>query len=175
MRPISWAITAVVVAFVLFVIAGVTPIGRGPFQSMFAVGEVAPIDFTKMASIRGPAQWLACPGYEMCKELDDRTPIYDNDVASIKRHWDTMLKEQEPGMQLLTADDATHQYTYVSRSGFFQLPDLTTVQIFANGETRASIAIFSRSVYGFGDFGSNSRRVIRIMDYMDKNLSLYKR
>ena len=65
MRPIQWVITALVVAVVLFVIAGVTPIGRGPFQSLFAIGEVNPIDFTKMASIRGPAQWLVCPGYEM--------------------------------------------------------------------------------------------------------------
>ncbi len=175
MRAVSWAITAAVLAFVVFVIVGVTPLGREPFSALFKVGEVGKIDFTQMSSIRGPAAWLVCPGYEMCTALDDRTPIYDNDVASIKRTWDKMLKEQEPEMQLLLADDALHQYTYVVRSGFFQLPDLVTVQIFANGETRGSVAIFSRSVYGAGDFGSNSRRVIRIMDYLDEILSLYKR
>jgi hypothetical protein len=73
------------------------------------------------------------------------------------------------------ADDAIRQYTYVERSSFFQLPDLVTVQIFPNGETRASVAIYSRSVYLVGDFGSNPRRVIAMMDYLDEHLSLYKR
>ncbi len=175
MRVLSWLIGLVVVGAVVFVILGVTPLGRGPFQAMFAVGPIEKIDFTKMASLRGPAQWLACPGYDMCVELDDRTPIYDNDVNSIKRTWDRMLGELFPQLELVQSDDTIRQYTYLQRRAFFQLPDLVTVQIFPNGETRGSVAIFSRSVYSVGDFGSNSSRVIRMMDYLDEHLSLYKR
>ncbi|MBM3506730.1 MAG: DUF1499 domain-containing protein [Alphaproteobacteria bacterium] len=164
-----------IAALVVIVVMGVTPLGAKPFSALFEIGAVEKIDFSKASSIRGPAQWLVCPGYDMCAALDDRTPVYDNSVDSIKRTWDRLLQEHFPKMQLLLADTAIHQYTYVERSGFFQLPDLVTVQIFANGETRGSVAIFSRSVYKAGDFGSNSRRVIRMMDYLDEHLSLYKR
>jgi hypothetical protein len=175
MRILSWLIGIAVLAAVVFVIVGVTPIGKGPMTAMFETGPIEKLDFSKTASIRGPAQWLVCPGFDLCTELDDRTPIYDNDVNSIKRLWDRMLQEQFPKMELVLADDAMHQYTYVERSSFFQLPDLVTIQIFPNGETRASVAIFSRSVYPVGDFGSNPRRVIAMMDYLDEHLSLYKR
>lgn len=166
---------AAILGLVVFVILGVTPLGRAPFQALFEVGEVAKVDFTDAESMRRPARWLGCPGFEMCKELDSRTPIYDNEAAVVKAMWDRMLREQEPGLQLVLADDTARQYTYVSRSAFFQLPDLVTVQILPQGERRAAVAIFSRSVYRAGDFGSNSRRGGRIMDYLDEHLQLYKR
>lgn len=175
MRVFAWLLGIAALALVVFVVMGVTPLGRAPFSALFKTGDVTKLNFHEIASIRGPAAWLVCPGYAMCVELDDRTPIYDNEVTTVKRLWDRMLREQFPKMELVLADEADHQYTYVVRSGFFQLPDLLTIQIFPNGEMRASVAIFSRSVYGVGDFGSNARRVIRMMDYLDSQLSLYKR
>lgn len=175
MRIFGWVLAALALAVVAILVLGTTPLGRGPMQSMFAVGDVEKIDFRQVGSMREPARWLACPGFDMCRESDDRTPIYDNDVTQVKRMWDRLLREQEPNMQLVLADDTDHQYTYLVRRAFFQLPDLVTLQIFPQGETRSSVAIYSRSVYPVAEFGANAGRVIRMMDYLDENLSLYKR
>lgn len=175
MRIFGWLLGVVALGLTIFFVLGVTPLGRGPFQSMFPVGEVQKVDFAQAGSVRGPAQWLVCPGFDLCRESDDRSPIYDNSVDQVKRMWDRVLREREPAMELVLSDDALRQYTYVVRRSFFQLPDLVTVQFIAEGETRSKIAIFSRSVYPLGDFGANAGRVIGMMDYLDSNLSLYKR
>lgn len=175
MRIFGWLLGATALGLMIFLMLGITPLGRGPFQSLFPVGDVQRIDFAQLGSVRAGAQWLVCPGFDLCRQSDDRTPIYDNSADQVKRVWDRMLREREPALELVLSDDALRQYTYVVRRAFLQLPDLVTVQFIPEGEARAKIAIFSRSVYPLGDFGSNATRVIRMMDYMDSNLSLYKR
>ena len=48
---------------------------------------------------------------------------------------------------------------YVARSAVLNFPDLVMVQVRDEGLGRSNLILYSRSVYGYGDFGVNRRRV----------------
>jgi len=50
------------------------------------------------------------------------------------------------------------KFTYVHRSMVFRFPDVVTVEIQPLSDTSSTLSIFSRSVYGYSDFGTNRRR-----------------
>ena len=54
---------------------------------------------------------------------------------------------------------ATHQYTYIQRSRLFHFPDTINVKLIALPNHQSTIAIYSRSKYGYGDLGVNKKRV----------------
>ncbi|MSO69605.1 MAG: DUF1499 domain-containing protein [Alphaproteobacteria bacterium] len=47
------------------------------------------------------------------------------------------------------------------RTWFWQFPDHITIAALPLGDSRASLALYSRSRYGYGDFGVNRRRAQR--------------
>ncbi len=62
---------------------------------------------------------------------------------------------------LLTRYDDLRQAHFVERIPVFGFPDLITVQVLEDGVNRSRLVIWSRSVYGYSDFGVNRRRVAR--------------
>ena len=54
---------------------------------------------------------------------------------------------------------AAWQAHFVARSALFNFPDLITVQVAEAGPHRSTVALYSRSVYGYGDFGVNRQRL----------------
>ena len=48
---------------------------------------------------------------------------------------------------------------YVQRSRFLRFPDVVTVRFISIDDTHATLAIYSRSLYGMGDFGVNKARI----------------
>ncbi|MDE2581773.1 MAG: DUF1499 domain-containing protein [Rhodospirillales bacterium] len=51
------------------------------------------------------------------------------------------------------------QLHWVARSAVWNFPDLVTGQVLADGPAAARLILYSRSVYGYGDFGVNRRRL----------------
>ena len=51
------------------------------------------------------------------------------------------------------------QAQFVARSAVFNFPDLIAAQVNAVGADRSSLVLYSRSVYGYADFGVNRRRL----------------
>ena len=51
------------------------------------------------------------------------------------------------------------QLHWVVRSAVWNFPDLVTGQVLADGPDAAQLILYSRSVYGYGDFGANRRRL----------------
>jgi uncharacterized protein (DUF1499 family) len=47
----------------------------------------------------------------------------------------------------------------VQRSAFFRFPDTITLQVFPLPDGTSTLAIYSQSNYGYGDFGVNKDRV----------------
>ena len=50
---------------------------------------------------------------------------------------------------------------YVQRTQLMRFPDLVSVRFYDLAGGQSSIAIYSRSVYGYSDMGTNRRRVER--------------
>lgn len=51
------------------------------------------------------------------------------------------------------------QIHWVARSAVLNFPDLVTAQVVADGQDSSSLVLYSRSVYGYSDFGVNCQRV----------------
>ena len=51
------------------------------------------------------------------------------------------------------------QSVFVQRTALLRFPDTVWVQLVALDAESSSLAIYSRSNYGYGDFGVNERRV----------------
>ena len=69
------------------------------------------------------------------------------------------VAEGQPRTFVLRRFDGERQAHFVARSAVFGFPDLVAVQVVAEGEGRAQVIIWSRSVYGRSDFGVNRKRV----------------
>ncbi|MBT3395662.1 MAG: DUF1499 domain-containing protein [Alphaproteobacteria bacterium] len=175
MKHFGWWFTgAVLIAGIFVSVLAVTPLGEKPFRAMFEPGEITIIDFAEVQLERRPNRFLVCPTFDLCSELNDRTAIFDAEVHELKARWDELVA-LEPRMELVLADEEKMQYVYIQRSQLFRLPDVFTVQFYDEGNFRSTLAIYSRGVYGSGDFGSNSSRVFRFIDGLEETLNVYRR
>ncbi|KAA8492203.1 hypothetical protein FVE85_3641 [Porphyridium purpureum] len=61
--------------------------------------------------------------------------------------------------------------SYVCRTKLIGYPDLLMFEVIPVDDANATLAIYSRSVYGFGDWGVNKARVDRLVDLIGKRLT----
>jgi uncharacterized protein (DUF1499 family) len=67
--------------------------------------------------------------------------------------------ERQPRVTLLSSDPNIEQYEYQVLTPVIHFPDAVTVRLLPENEGRTTVAIYSRSHYGYGDLGENRRRV----------------
>jgi uncharacterized protein (DUF1499 family) len=131
--------------------------GRLP-ERFFTVGKVPELDFKTLQRRDVPNQYLMCTN-QLCKAyIDDLPPIYGANVFEVRKAWEILLQGEPRVKELHRNMDAT-QIDYVQRSAFWRFPDIITIRFIAIGEKKTTIAIYSRSVYGAGDFGVNRARI----------------
>lgn len=138
-------------------------------ERIFSVGRVPVLDFATLQRRDTPNQYLMCQN-ELCTAyIDDLPAVYAATVAEVRSAWEEVL-EREPRVRELRRDLQGTQIDYVQRTPIMRFPDLITIRFIPVDETRTTIAIYSRSVYGQGDFGVNKAR---IRDWVGKlNLKL---
>lgn len=131
--------------------------GRLP-ERFFTVGKVPEINFATLERRDTPNQYLMCAN-QLCKAyIDDLPPIYGATVDEVRAAWEEMLS-REPRVKELHRDLQAAQIDYVQRSAIWRFPDIITIRFIAIGAKKTTIAIYSRSVYGQGDFGVNKARI----------------
>ena len=116
------------------------------------------LELRSFARADKPAEVLACPpGY--CAARADLTvpdyPIPLERLAAIVREAvtaipRTTIERDEPARQRLVA---------VQRTAVLRFPDTIWIELIARGPASSSVAIYSRSNFGYYDFGVNRRRV----------------
>jgi uncharacterized protein (DUF1499 family) len=62
----------------------------------------------------------------------------------------------------------------VARTATLNFPDLITVQVRADGPAASTLVLYSRSVYGYSDFGANRKRVIAWLAALDTTLNAHR-
>lgn len=115
-------------------------------------------DFSTFEKTSEPNQYLVCPPGLCSAAVDRGSPIFDIDADALLARWQTMISQQRRTREL-TGNPDMRQYSFVQRSLIFGFPDVITMRIFARPENRSTLAIYSRSRYGFSDFGVNKRRI----------------
>jgi len=116
------------------------------------------IDFKQLVPGPKPNQFLVCPaGYCLAKP-QLVSPVFAISGAILQQRWMRLMQAQ-PGMQPGAVDEQSMQYDYVQRSALMRFPDSITVRFIPLGTDSSTLAIYSRSNYGYSDFGVNEARI----------------
>lgn len=130
-------------------------------------GMTGSVDFKTLTPPSSPNTFLMCPK-DYCKATPQEiSPEYPVDAHALYETWAKMIKSRVR-TKLVHADPDLQQYQYVQRSRIFRFPDYINVQFIPLGEKRATLAIYSRSKYGYGDMGVNRKRVLRWLAELNK-------
>jgi uncharacterized protein (DUF1499 family) len=66
---------------------------------------------------------------------------------------------KQPRVERRAVSEDELQYDFVQRSPLLRFPDTITVRFIPLSPTTSTLAMYSRSHYGYSDFGVNRRRI----------------
>ncbi len=127
------------------------------------------VDFSRSLLIDRPNQFLVCPpGY--CKDTPHMTaPTFAMPRQDLVQAWDSLMAENT-GFVLLRKNDKSHRRDYEQRTKWLRFPDRLTVEVVALEGGKSSLAIYSRSKYGYSDMGLNEARVSGLLNKLTARL-----
>ncbi|MEN8722450.1 MAG: DUF1499 domain-containing protein [Alphaproteobacteria bacterium] len=129
------------------------------------------LDFALLELTEKPNQYLVCPADYCQKAAAHReAPVYDVPAAKLRDAWAKVVASQ-PRTKTLEQDSASLSYEYVQRSALFRYPDFVSVQFVSLGDESTTMAIYSRSKYGYSDLGVNKKRIDTWLDLLEAELS----
>ena len=130
--------------------------------SLFVVGacsaDTAGIDFATLVRPSSPNTYLVCPKDRCTATIDQEAPTYALPPEQLFERARTLLSA-EPRTELVQNQPDAMRLVLVQRSAFFRFPDTITLQVFPLPDGDSTLAIYSQSNYGYGDFGVNKDRV----------------
>jgi uncharacterized protein (DUF1499 family) len=128
-----------------------------------------PIDMNRIDRPASPNTALAAPA-DFKPEPDIATPRY---AVSAPRLYEGVLAiaASQPRTFVAFDDKARLQAQFVARSAWFNFPDLIVAQVNPAGPDASTLVLYSRSVYGYGDFGVNRARVTTWLTALDRTLT----
>lgn len=117
------------------------------------------MDFQTLRLTAKPNQYLVAPA-GLCLEakLHRTAPDFASEPGILRCRF-RAIALAHPRVVQMAADDATLTDTYVQRSALLGFPDTITVQFMAFGPGHSSLAVYSRSRYGYSDLGVNKARI----------------
>lgn len=131
---------------------------EGALEKLLGPIERIPFEFAHLQLTAKPNQYLVCPK-ELCTAVAHReASVYEVSASELHRAWDEVATRQ-PGVTFLGGDDQTGYYDYEARTPLLRFPDTVTVWFIPISMTRSTLAVYSRSHYGYSDGGANKKRV----------------
>ncbi len=117
------------------------------------------INFANLTPPDKPNYYLVCPRDYCSAKANAYSPVFDMNEARLTKVTLDFISKQ-PRTKQISHNPQENQYTYVQRSLVFRFPDFITVQFIARNNEQSTLAIYSRSKYGYSDFGVNRKRVM---------------
>jgi uncharacterized protein (DUF1499 family) len=113
---------------------------------------------------KSPNTYLVAPP-GLCRNATPHAPAphYKKPASALRDAFLAMVAE-EPRVTAGEKDDTLMQYAFVQRSAIMRFPDHIIVRFIAENDG-ATLAIYSRSKYGYRDMGVNKKRV---QDWLEK-------
>jgi uncharacterized protein (DUF1499 family) len=116
-----------------------------------------------------PNTALAAPA-AFSPKPDIVTPTYD--VPAAQLYTDMLaVAAAQPRTFMAAKYQPQLQAHFVVRSAWLNFPDLIVAQVTAEGSDASTLALYSRSVYGYGDFGVNRARLVTWLAALDRTLT----
>ena len=134
-------------------------------EGLQGIAVPPPLDFARIERPKSPNTALAAPeGFQPPPDIVTRP--YEVSAARLYAAVSAVAAAQPRTFPLKAFDDRLQAH-FVARSTAIGFPDLIAVQAFADGPDRSTVALWSRSVYGYSDFGVNRRRVAAWLAALD--------
>lgn len=116
------------------------------------------INFTSLTPPDKPNYYLVCPRDYCHAKANAFSPVFDVNESQLTKVVFAVISKQ-PRTKQISYDVQKKQITYVQRSLIFRFPDYITIQFIGLENNKSTLAIYSRSKYGYSDFGVNRKRV----------------
>ncbi|WP_051786386.1 DUF1499 domain-containing protein [Endozoicomonas numazuensis] len=128
------------------------------------------IDFETLKLHEKPNQYLVLPEGEFAAAPHQSSPVLNVSIEELKKQFSEIVENQDKVEVLRTSDDG-QQVDYVQRTAFMGYPDTITVRFYSQGEDSSTLAIYSRSSYGYSDLGANQERISLWLDSLKSSLA----
>ena len=152
-------IAIILAASLLLLAVLVASIGRdGVLRLVLGPVEYAPVSFETLLPGDRPNRYLVCPEDLCAAEPDRISPLFEIPAEALRDRWIDMVAAQ-PRVTELASDPERLQHEFIQRSKVLSFPDSITVRFIPRGEGRSTLAVYSRSHYGYDDFGVNRQRI----------------
>lgn len=125
---------------------------------MTGCNNVEMINFKNLTLTNKPNYYLACPENYCNVSPNEFTTQYPVNVEKLQLAWQQMLDKQ-PQINVVKSIPSEHKYQYVQYSRIFRFPDYIDVQFIPIAHNMSTLAIYSRSRFGYYDFRVNEKRV----------------
>jgi uncharacterized protein (DUF1499 family) len=158
---------------IVLIIVGAIGIGVLGRERMLEL-VLGPVTYTPIAfeTLQRPAssnQYLVCPP-ELCTAKSDATsPAYDVPRVVLQKAWLELMAAQPRVVQIGISPDVS-QYDFMQRSQWIRFPDIITVKFIDLATKQSTLAIYSRSHYGYSDLGVNRKRIESWLKDLDQYL-----
>jgi uncharacterized protein (DUF1499 family) len=121
--------------------------------------DQGPADFAGLVRSDKPNSFLLCP-QTLCTSVtpDAEAPVFAMSAAALREKLHA-ITDAEPGTTRIDEDEEGERY--VVRTPLMHFPDTVSVRYLPLGPDSASLAIYSRSLIGYSDMGTNRARVER--------------
>jgi uncharacterized protein (DUF1499 family) len=139
-------------------------------EQIFRIPDVVNVDFATLRKTTKPNQYLVCPKGHCSETPDLVARSYNVDASKLAATWHHIMTT-ELDVEERIRNDATRQIEYVQRTERMRYPDLITVKFLEGTDGQSTIAIYSRSIYGYSDKGVNKVRVTDWLTKLDKALT----
>jgi uncharacterized protein (DUF1499 family) len=128
------------------------------------------VDFATLVRPSSPNTYLVCPKDRCAAAADEDGSIYALPAAQLFERTRTVLAA-EPRTELVQDQPEALRLVLVQRSFVFRFPDTITIQVFPLPDGGSTLAVYSRSNYGYGDLGVNKDRVRRWIGLIDAQVA----
>lgn len=125
------------------------------------------IDFQDFELPTTPNYFYAAPLNYSKAQPQLESPIYPVSLKQLTESFEEMVAQQ-PRLQTLAKRDT--QFSYIQRTRWLHFPDYIDVILIALSAEQSTLAIYSRSKYGYYDFAVNEKRVKSWLQQLDDKI-----
>lgn len=148
------------------------------WETLFGRPAIPPVDFATLDPPDRPNHVLVCPA-GLCRAADAESPVFAAPVEAQRAAWLRLL--DRAGAVRLDGRDGHRdghregqlpagQWEVEVRTPWLRFPDRVTIRPLAVEGGRSTVAIYSRSLYGRSDFGTNRNRVEGWLGALERDL-----
>jgi len=169
-----WSGLAAVATLVLLgMVAAFIIMGPERIWNLFGPPDLGDITLETLQRRSTPNDALACPT-DLCSANSDVVPpLFSVSASDLQLVFSKVIESEERVTKVAaSAPDKTERY--IQRSRLMGFPDTIVVRFLERPEGRSTLALYSRSQLGRGDFGVNRARIERWLEKLAREAPISK-